>query len=92
MDSTSLLANNTFILLALIWILPWKGFALWKASRNEHKWLFVVILLTNTFALLDALYILYFSKRKKRDKKKEKTKTTKSSSSDTSKKVIRKKA
>lgn len=86
MDFTSLLANNTFILLVLIWTLPWKGVALWKASRNEHKWWFVAILLTNTFALLDALYIFYFSKKKKRSKKKEKTKATKVSSSDTSKK------
>lgn len=86
MDFTSLLANNTFILLTLIWTLPWKGVALWKASRNEQKGWFIAILLTNTFALLDALYIFYFSKKGERDKKKKKTKATKGKSSDTSRK------
>jgi len=64
MELIPLLQSNTFLLLAVIWTLPWKGYALWKASRNEHKWWFIAILVTNTFALLDALYIFYFSKRK----------------------------
>ena len=99
MDIRALLADNTFLLLTLIWTLPWKGFALWKSSRNEEKWWFVAILLTNTFALLDVLYIFYFSKKKERSKKernekkgKAKAKITKGGSPGTSKKVTRKKA
>jgi len=63
MDLLALTENNTFLILTLIWTLPWKGVALWKAAGNTQKWWFVVILLTNTFALLDALYIFYFSKK-----------------------------
>ena len=43
-----------------IWALPWKGVALWKASQNKSKGWFVALLLINTAALLDALYIFYF--------------------------------
>jgi len=82
MELIPLLQSNTFLFLTLIWTVPWKGFALWKAARNEHKWWFLAILITNTFALLDALYIFYFSKRKsskdgKKSTTKKKVKTTK---------------
>jgi hypothetical protein len=60
---SELLQNEAFLLATLIWTIPWKGVALWKASRNEQKGWFIAILLTNTFALLDALYIFYFSKK-----------------------------
>lgn len=55
--------NSTLLLLAALWSLPWKGVALWRATKNEQKGWFVAILVTNTFALLDALYIFYFSKK-----------------------------
>ena len=64
MDLLSFYENNTaFLLLVLLWSLPWKGVALWKAVENKQKIWFVVILVTSTFALLDALYIFYFSKK-----------------------------
>lgn len=83
MDVLTLFQSNTFLLLTIIWTMPWKGFALWKAAQNKHKWWFVAILLTNTFALLDALYIFYFSKRKSRkgDKKSAVKKSAKSATS-----------
>lgn len=53
----------TLILLAL-WVLPWKGVALWKAARNlEKKW-FIALLVLNTLALLEIVYIFFFSKKK----------------------------
>jgi hypothetical protein len=60
----SLLTNQLFIFLLLLWILPWKGVALWKAARNSHKWWFIAIFLVNTFALLEILYIFIFSKKR----------------------------
>ena len=54
------------LILISIWGLPWKGVALWKASRNQHLGWFIALLLTNTAALLDALYIFYFSKKASR--------------------------
>lgn len=56
--------NLWIILLILAWTLPWKGVALWKAAKNSHKWWFVVILVINTFALLEIFYIFLVSKTK----------------------------
>ena len=55
----------TFILLA-VWSLAWKGFALWRASKNNSKYWFVALLFINTYGLLEIIYLFYFSKRKKK--------------------------
>ena len=67
----SLSANSWIIWLILLWILSWKGIALWKAARNEHKWWFVALLILNTMAILEIIYIFFFSKKKGIIKKKE---------------------
>ena len=59
----SLLQNQWIILLAILWVLPWKGVALWRAARNSHKGWFVVILVVNTMAVLEIIYIFFFSKK-----------------------------
>lgn len=51
------------ILLAVLWTLPWKGVALWKAVKNNSKWWFVIILVVNTLGILEILYIFYFSRK-----------------------------
>ncbi|MBU0476450.1 hypothetical protein KKB68_00330 [Patescibacteria group bacterium] len=53
------------LFLILAWTLPWKGVALWKASRNGHKKWFVALLVMNTLAILEITYIFYFSKKPK---------------------------
>lgn len=63
MDFLQLNNINPYIFaLATLWTLPWKGVALWKASKNGHKGWFVAILILNTLAILDIIYILFFSK------------------------------
>jgi len=57
------LTSNPLFWVALVWSLIWKGFALWRAARQEEKIWFVVILIANTFGLLDILYLAIFSKR-----------------------------
>ncbi|OWK26714.1 MAG: hypothetical protein US76_02745 [Parcubacteria group bacterium GW2011_GWA2_38_13b] len=52
-----------FLFLVAIWTLPWKGIALWKAARGEHRIWFIVLLIANTLALLEILYIFIFSKK-----------------------------
>jgi len=64
-----LMENSWMILLIIIWVLPWKGFALWKAARNSHKIWFVVLLILNTLAILEILYIFFFSKKKEEETK-----------------------
>jgi uncharacterized membrane protein YiaA len=62
-------AQNTWVLVALvIWCLPWKGVALWKAARQNDKGWFIALLIINTLGLLEILYIFSFSKRKKVEK------------------------
>ena len=60
----SLSASPWIIWLILLWTLPWKGVALWKAARNEHKWWFIALLVLNTMAILEIIYIFFFSEKK----------------------------
>jgi hypothetical protein len=50
--------------LLIIWTIPWKGVALWKAARNHHTVWFIVLLVVNTLAILEIIYIFAFSKKK----------------------------
>ncbi len=52
------------VLVIGLWSLPWKGIALWKAANRKEKWWFIVILIVNTVAILEILYIFIFSKKK----------------------------
>lgn len=51
------------LILAVIWTIPWKGVALWKSARRGQKVWFVLMLVLNTLAILEILYIFVFSKR-----------------------------
>lgn len=74
----SLLSNNpiAYVLLFLlsIWSLTWKGFALWKASRNSQKKWFIALLILNTFGILEIIYIFYFQPKEKKERKESITK------------------
>ena len=59
-----LIKNQWLIILAILWTLPWKGLALWKSARKNHKKWFIALLIINTLAILEILYIFIFSKRK----------------------------
>lgn len=59
--------NNLLItLLLLAWTLPWKGVALWKAARLYHRNWFIALLILNTLAILDIIYIFFVAKRAER--------------------------
>ena len=63
----------SFLVLPLvIWGIFWKGWALWRAAKNDSKVWFVVILILNTVGILDILYIFIFSKRPQSSRKKNK--------------------
>lgn len=55
-----------FILIAL-WVLPWKGYALWNAAKHSHKGWFIALLILNTFAILDIFYVFYIAKKRVSD-------------------------
>lgn len=56
--------NQLLIWLAIIWTLPWKAIALWKSAQDNQKWWFIAILVINTLAILEIVYIFGFSKKK----------------------------
>ena len=56
-----------FVVIAIIWTLPWKGFALWKSARKGNSGWFIFFLLINTLAIFEILYIFIFSERKKKE-------------------------
>jgi methionyl-tRNA synthetase len=60
--------NPWIIFLIILWVLPWKGVALWRAAKNHHKLWFVALLILNTLAILEIIYIFYFAKKKEKEK------------------------
>jgi Family of unknown function (DUF5652) len=52
-------------ILALAWILVWKGLALYKSASLQHKYWFVFILIVNTFGLLEMYYLFVVARRYK---------------------------
>lgn len=61
-------SNSWAILLIAAWSLPWKGVALWRAvKKDDTKW-FIALLVINSLAILDILYIFIFNKRKSLEK------------------------
>lgn len=53
-----------WLLLLILWTLPWKAVALWRSARNGHRWWFIILLVVNTAAILEITYIFWFSKKK----------------------------
>ena len=49
----------------LIWSLVWKGLALWRSARLNHKTWFVFMLIINSLGILEILYLAFFGKIKK---------------------------
>ena len=48
---------GSFVLLAVVWSLLWKGLALWRAAKRGEKIWFVVFLLVNTLGILEIIYL-----------------------------------
>ena len=57
-------ASSFSLFLLLLWVLPWKGYALWNAAKLRHKWWFIALLLINSLAILDIIYIFAVAKKK----------------------------
>ena len=48
------------LVIAVIWTLALKAFALWYAARGGQKTWFVALLLVNTLGILEIAYLLWF--------------------------------
>lgn len=53
--------------LFLIWPIPWKGVALWRAAHHKRMGWFIAIFLLNTAAVLEIVYLAYFQKGKRKE-------------------------
>lgn len=51
------------IALVVLWSIPWKGVALWKAAQLSHKKWFIVLLLANTLGILEIFYIFFVARK-----------------------------
>jgi methionyl-tRNA synthetase len=47
----------------MVWTLLWKGWALYLAARRGEMVWFIVLLVVNTFGLLEIVYIFAVAKR-----------------------------
>ncbi len=52
------------LLLIVLWSLPWKGVALWRAARNNQPGWFIALVILNTAAILDITYLFFFQRNK----------------------------
>ncbi len=55
--------GSWWLFLLILWTLPWKGVALWKAARASQKYWFIALLILNTVGILEIIYIFFFSKK-----------------------------
>lgn len=54
------LLGSIIVIALLVWIMVWKGLALWSAARNSHRIWFIVLLITNTLGILEIIYYFFF--------------------------------
>jgi len=50
--------------LLILWSLPWKGVALWKAARNDQPAWFIALVVINSAAILEITYLFFFQRNK----------------------------
>ncbi len=58
--------NQTVFWIMFVWVIIWKGIALWKAAQKKHRYWFVALLVINTVGILEILYVFIFSEWKKK--------------------------
>lgn len=62
LDQVSQFLQSPQSIFFFAWVIFWKGWALWRAARNEQKIWFGAILVVNTVGLLEIVYLLFFQK------------------------------
>ena len=51
------LTNPVIMYPLLIWSIFWKGLALWRSARMNHKGWFIALLVINTVGIFEIVYI-----------------------------------
>ncbi len=58
-----LLQNQPLLLVLILWSLIWKGLALWRAAKLNHKVWYVVLLFLNTAGMAEIIYLIVTHKK-----------------------------
>lgn len=54
---------EVLLVILAVWAIPWKIYAVWiAAKRNQKKW-FVLLLIVNTLAILEIIYVFKIAKK-----------------------------
>ena len=48
------------LVILVVWLVFWKGLALWFASKNNQRGWFIALLILNTLGLLPIIYLIWF--------------------------------
>ena len=51
------------LILLIVWSLPWKAMALWRAAKQDQKVWFVIFIIFNTVGILEILYLFFFGRK-----------------------------
>jgi len=57
--------NDPRSILLVLWALVWKGYALWRAAKNNQKIWYVILLFVNLVGILEIIYLFFFQKEGK---------------------------
>ena len=57
--------NDPRSILLVLWALAWKGYALWRAAKNDQKYWYIAILVINLLGILEIVYLFFFQKEDK---------------------------
>ena len=57
------LTNPMIMYPLLIWSIFWKGLALWRSARMNHKGWFIALLIINTVGIFEIVYIIVTRER-----------------------------
>ena len=60
--------NNPSLIALLFWSIIWKLIALWKAARNNHLTIFIVLAFLNTAGIAEIIYLTYMYFKNKKEK------------------------
>lgn len=58
------LEDPKYLFPVLVWIIIWKGLALWKSSQRKETLWFWLLMVINTLGILEICYIFVFSNPK----------------------------
>jgi len=62
--------STFWIIIAILWALPWKSWALWRAAINKQKTWFISLIIIQSIGILPILYLFYFQKDKNKKRNK----------------------